>query len=243
MRILYSLPVLAMVAACGSGNASESSAAPSGVEGSRSFAATGFDKVALRGADNVVVKVGPAESVTARGDTAVLDRLKIEVVDGTLRIERRERDGVLSWRKGDKPVLVTVTLPRLVGAVVAGSGDMDVDRAHATSFAASVAGSGNLRIVDLTADATALNIAGSGDATIGGRGQSIDISLAGSGDADMGGYKAAHARISLAGSGDVKAGVDGTADVSLIGSGDVEIVGKAACTVSKLGSGAVRCGG
>ena len=241
MRILYSLPILAMVAACGSGNATESSAAPSGVQGSRSFAATGFDKVALRGSDDVIVRVGPAESVTASGDTAVLDRLKIEVVDGTLRIGREKQGGVMSWRKGDKGAVVTVTLPRLAAAAVAGSGDMDVDHAQATSFSASIAGSGNLRIAELIADAASLSIAGSGDATIGGKGQSIDISVAGSGDADAGAFKTAHAKISIAGSGDVKAAVDGTADISLVGSGDVDIVGKAKCTVSRMGSGEVRC--
>lgn len=241
MRTLLSLIPFALAAsACASGNADEAEVQPSGVEGNRSFAASGFDKVALRGPDDIVVRVGPAASVSAVGDTAVLDRLEIEVVDGTLRVGRKENQRV-GWRRtGD--ATVTVTLPLLTGASVAGSGNMDVDRAEATDFDASVAGSGNLRIASLTAEAADISIAGSGDASVAGQARSIDVSIAGSGNVDASSLKSERADISIAGSGNIRAAVDGEAEVSILGSGDVEITGKATCEVSKLGSGEVRCG-
>lgn len=240
MRKVLSLFPLAL-AACTMGNANEAEVQPSGVDGNRSFAASGFDKVALRGPDRVIVKVGPAMSVSAVGDTAILDRLEIEVVDGTLRVGRKESQGI-GWRKGGEAT-VTVTLPALTAASVAGSGDMDVDRAQAASFDASIAGSGNLRIASLTADSASINVAGSGDARIAGQAQSVDVAIAGSGDVDLAGLKSERAGIAIAGSGNVRAGVTGEAEVSILGSGNVEISGGAKCTVSKLGSGEVRCPG
>lgn len=239
MRGLLAIVPASLLAACAaSGNAQE--ARLSGVEGSRSFNVSGFERVSLRGSDNVVVKVGPAASVTAKGDTAILDRLEIEVVNGELRVGREEG---FRWRGDQGSALVTVTLPRLTAASVAGSGDMDVDRAEASSFDAAIAGSGNLRIASLTADAAEISIAGSGNATIdAGRGKSLDVSIAGSGNADAAGFRSERADISIAGSGNARAAVDGEADISIIGSGDAEIIGNARCQVSKMGSGDARCG-
>lgn len=245
MRSVLSLiPLVIATAACASGNANEAEVQPSGVDGNRSFAATGFDKVALRGPDSVIVRVGPAASVSAAGDTAVLELLEIEVDNGTLKIDRKDRDedGGIGWRSREGSATVTVTLPSLTAASVAGSGDMEVDRAEATSFDASVAGSGNLRIASLTAEAADISIAGSGDTSVAGQARSVDISIAGSGNVDAAGLKSERADISIAGSGNVRAGVDGEAEVSIMGSGDVEITGNATCDVSKMGSGEVRCG-
>lgn len=208
--------------------------------GTRSFAARGFDRVALRGADNVVVRVGVAESVTATGPDDVLDRLEVEVVNGELRIGR-EKKWKLGWSRDSKPAVITVTLPRIRGASVAGSGDMDVDRAQANAFEGSVAGSGNLSVNRLQAASASLSIAGSGNASVTGQAGSVDISVAGSGNMSAGGLKAERAKIRIAGSGDVRAQVSGEADVSILGSGDVDLVGNPRCRVSKMGSGEVRC--
>lgn len=236
------LPILAVAAitltACGVVHAEGHDAGPAG---SRSFAARGFDRVELRGSDNVVVRVGAAESVTATGPTEVLDRLKIEVVNGELRVGR-EKDWRMGWSGSHKGATITVTLPRLRGASVAGSGDMQVDRVQTASFDGSIAGSGNLAIGSLQADAASLDIAGSGGASVTGQAKSIDVSIAGSGNLSAQGLKAERAKISIAGSGNVRAQVSGDADVSIMGSGDVELVGNPRCRVSKMGSGSVRCG-
>lgn len=209
--------------------------------GSRSFNVRGFDRVALRGSDNVVVKVGGAESVTATGPDDVLDRLEVKVVNGELRIAR-ESKWRFGWSSDRKPTVITVTLPQLRGASVAGSGDMAVDRAQAVSFEAEVAGSGNLSVNNLQADAASVSIAGSGNASLTGQARSVDISIAGSGDLSAKGLKAERAKISIAGSGNVRAQVSGEADVSIVGSGDVDLVGNPRCRISKMGSGDVRCG-
>lgn len=234
-HFLYPVSALILLSACGMAGGKTIQA--SGVKGDRNFALTGFDKVSLKGSDNVVVHVGGAESVHAEGDTAVLDQLDIDVQDSTLRIRRKQG---FSINGGD--ATITVTLPRLNGVSVAGSGDMNVDRPQTDNFSASVAGSATLEIAALTAESTTVEVAGSGDVKVAGTSRRTEISIAGSGTVDAGALKGEDARISIAGSGDVKSGADGTADISIKGSGDVDIVGKARCTVSKAGSGNVNCG-
>lgn len=229
------LGLAATLAACGMVQAESGT-------GSRSFGVRGFDRISLRGSDNVVVRVGSAESVTATGPKDVLDKLEITVIDGELRVGREKRWS-MGWSAEGKPAVITVTLPRLRGAAVAGSGDMQVDRAQATSFSGSIAGSGNLTIGSLQADAASISIAGSGDASMKGQARSLDISVAGSGNLNGAGLRSERAKINVAGSGNVEAYAEAEADVSIVGSGDVTLAGKAKCRVSKMGSGEVRCGG
>jgi hypothetical protein len=236
-RVTFVAAAAALLAGCGVVHAENHD----GGSGSRSFDARGFDRVSLRGSDNVVVRVGGTESVTATGPNDMLDKLEVKVVDGELRIGREKHWG-WNWSSNREPTLITVTVPRLRGASIAGSGDMKVDNVQAASFQGSVAGSGNLTIGALQADSASLDVAGSGDTSIAGVAKSIDVSIAGSGNVDARGLKSERAKISIAGSGDVRAAVSGEADVSIIGSGDVDIAGSARCRVSKMGSGDVRCG-
>jgi hypothetical protein len=237
------IAALALLAGCGvvhaQGNDGDGGGGPSAM---RSFAVRGFDRVTLRGSDNVVVRVGAAESVTATGPENELEKLEIVVRDGELRIGREKDSWKMGWSRDRRPVVVTVTVPRLRGASVAGSGDMQVDRVQAVSFEGGIAGSGNLRIAQLMADTASLNIAGSGDASVNGQAKSLDVSIAGSGNLEANGLRAERAKISIAGSGDVRAQVTDEADVSIIGSGDVRIAGRPRCRVSKMGSGDVTCG-
>ncbi len=234
IAILAALPLAACNFASGMSGAVVE---PSGTGATRNFDVTDFTAVSLRGSDDVEVKAG-AFSVTAQGDSALLDRLEIRKDGDTLRIGRK--DGEWKWG-GDKGAKIIVTLPSLVAADIAGSGDMVVDAAQG-AFKGSVAGSGNLTIARLAGDAASLSIAGSGDIRVtGGEAASIDASIAGSGDIDAAALKAKSASISIAGSGNVRAQVTGEANVSIVGSGDAEVTGGAKCSVSKMGSGAARC--
>lgn len=231
-----------LLGACGIGNAQDHKA--SGPQSTRSYDVRGFERVALRGSDDVIVKVGSAESVSVSGPADVLNELEVEVKNGELRLGRKRGNWGVNMRDARGHAVFTVTLPRLTGAAVAGSGDMSVDRAQAPAFSGAVAGSGNLRIAALQAETASFDIAGSGDTQIGGGGaRALTVSIAGSGDLDGAGFKAENAKISVAGSGNVRAGVAKDADVSIIGTGDVEIIGSAKCRVNKMGPGNVRCAG
>jgi hypothetical protein len=212
---------------------------PSGPSGTRSFDVSGFDAVELAGSDDVRIIAGPAFSVQATGPEKTLEKLKIEVNGSTLSIGRK-RSVSIGW-SNDKGALVTVTMPMIKGASIAGSGDMAVDSVAAPEFEADLAGSGNLTVKSAQVERLKVDLAGSGNVTLAGATKSIDVSIAGSGNVMAKDMNATDASISIAGSGNVDARATGAASISLLGSGDVNISGTANCKTSKMGSGEVRC--
>jgi hypothetical protein len=210
----------------------------SGTGVSRSFAASGFAGVELRGPDDVDVKTGQNFSVTAEGDPKVLDKLDIRVVDGTLRVGRK--DSKEQWFNNDHGARVHVVMPRLTSATVSGSGDLTAQRGEG-DFDGAIAGSGNLSVADLRANAADLSIAGSGNLSVAGSASKLSASIAGSGDIDAKRLTATSAEVSIAGSGNVLGTVKGPASVSIVGSGDAELGGGAKCSVNAVGSGEAHC--
>lgn len=206
----------------------------------RTYAVADFTEVDLRGADDIDIRVGPGFSVRADGDAEVLDHVKIEKVGNVLRVGRTRISG---WSWGGKGAKISITMPRLTQAAVAGSGDITVDRIAGARFEGSGAGSGSLSVGELAVDAATFSLAGSGDLKFKGTVKTLEISLAGSGDVDAGDLNASQAKVSIAGSGSVRAEVNGPAEVDVMGSGDVDLGAGAKCKISKMGSGSVRCGG
>lgn len=234
-HILLAFPAL-MLSSCGHAESGSSAT------GSRSFDLVGFEQVALRGSDDVHVVTGKSFSVSATGPQSELDQLEIEVDGDTLKVGRKSTSPWhIGWSRDSKGVVVTVTMPSIRGARLAGSGDMTVEGATADVFKGSLAGSGDLKLGNVQAKAVELNLAGSGDIEVSGKTGLVKISGAGSGDVRAKALEAETADISLAGSGSVGARATGDASVSILGSGDVEISGTNKCKTSKLGSGSVTC--
>lgn len=218
-----------------------------------------FDRVELKGPDRVIVRVGGAQSVAAAGDAAVLDTLEAAVEGGKLVIRRKGR-GVNIFGDADRAT-VTVTVPRLAGAAVGGSGEMNVDRVNGGDFEAAIGGSGDLRIGEVRArkleaaiggsgdirldrvdaDSVEMAIGGSGSVNAAGRARSVAASVAGSGDVLASRLEAETAEVSIAGSGTANVHARTAAEIAIVGSGDAVISGTARCKVSKVGSGEARC--
>jgi hypothetical protein len=243
MRFLL-FAALPLAAAC-SFHANDSDDGKPGVPGTgsgstRTYSVSGFNGIELRGSDDVDVRVGGAFSVTATGDSDVLDRLKIEKDGDSLRIGRRRDDG-FNWGKHGHAT-IHVTLPALSSVEVAGSGDVTVDKVTGNAFKGSMAGSGGLGVKDLATGSASISVAGSGDVTLAGKVGQFDVNVAGSGDIDAAGLTASQAKVSIMGSGNLKAAVNGPATVTVMGSGDVDLGPNATCKTTKMGSGSVTCG-
>lgn len=238
MRPILATALMFALAACSVGGESIGSAKASGEDGDRRFDLAGFDAVSLAGPDDVSVRVGPAFAVSARGDTGVLDTLDIKVDGKVLEIGRKR--GVRIGDGARNRIKVLVTLPRLSGATVAGSGNMDVDRV-AGAFSGDVIGSGTLKVAAIAAPEVRLGLTGSGDAELAGTAERLKVSLTGSGNANVRGLEVGTLDASVAGSGNVEATARTSADVSVLGSGDAIVHGPATCKTRTIGSGSVRC--
>lgn len=239
MRAALFLASVLVLAACGSADAQRGEAGSGGNAGQRSYQLSGFNSVSLSGSQDVIVQVGPDFSVRAEGDSEMLDRLDLKVKGESLQIGMKQGNW-LDFRNRSKTT-IHVTLPMIVAASVAGSGDMRIDRAEGDSFSAAVAGSGDLDVGALRVGQASFSIAGSGGIRASGAAGRASTSVAGSGDIDASRLEAQTASIAIVGSGDVRARVMRQADVSITGSGDVTISGPARCSVSKRGSGSVQC--
>ena len=205
----------------------------------RKFIVTGFDEIEVSGPFDVVVNVGKGASVRAAGDSKDLDRLKIEVVGGELRIGSKERRWT-DWSRSE-PTKVWVTVPALKAVSLAGSGDVQVDRIKGDAFTASIAGSGDLSIAAVAVTSASFSIAGSGDLVAAGSCRTAKVSIAGSGDVNIGGLRCQSLSANIAGSGGITANATQTAKLSIMGSGDITVSGGAKCDVNTMGSGSVRC--
>jgi hypothetical protein len=241
MRSLILLAAIPLIACSfhGGDNDSQPGVPASGQGTSRTYQVAGFNAVALKGADDADIRVGPAFSVRAEGPADRLDDLKIVKDGDTLKISRKSDH--MSWG-GGRDVKVFVTMPAITAASTAGSGDMTIDRVEGGAFTGSTAGSGDLSLAALKVDRLDLSIAGSGDISAAGTAGQASLSVAGSGNIAAGGLTAGGANVTTAGSGDITATVNGQAKVRMMGSGDVDLGGGATCNVTKLGSGVVTCG-
>ena len=209
---------------------------------SRNYAVGTFERIEVGGPYEVEVRTGVAPGVAATGPQEMIDRMVVEVKDGTLHIRPNSRNGFnMNW--GDRQVVrVQVGAQQLRAAELAGSGDIRIDRVSGDEFAGGVAGSGGLSLGQVEVGKLTFSIGGSGGIKAGqGRAGSQTLNIAGSGDIDASGIASDTAAVSVAGSGNVTAQARRTASVSIMGSGDVEVTGGAKCTVSKMGSGEARC--
>lgn len=238
---LTALPLMACNGDATIGSKSGTVVEAQGSGNARSYAARDFARIELRGADDIEVSTGGDFSVRAEGDPAILDQLEVRIDGDRLIVGRKDRAG---WNWGgddDGDVRILVSMPTIRGGMLAGSGDLTINRATG-DFDGDLAGSGDMTIGILQGGRADFSLAGSGTIAASGQIDRFELSIAGSGNFDAPGLTASNAEINIAGSGDVRALVNGDASIAIMGSGDVDLGPQARCNVNKLGSGDVRCG-
>ncbi len=230
--VLLAIPLVA----CGSGSAIGSSDA--GPQGERSFAVSGFTRVANSAPAEVRVTTGGDFSVRAKGGEKLLERLEIANENGTLRI--RVKKAAWEWGKNDKTT-VEITMPNIEGATIAGAGGMTIDRGSG-DFTGTISGAGDLTVGQVDGGNVTFDVSGAGDVAAAGTAQTLNASVSGAGSVRARELRVRAAEVSVAGAGSVDATVDGDARVSIAGVGSVDLGPRAKCSVSKSGLGSVTCG-
>lgn len=213
----------------------------SGNSASETRTAKGFQAISVRGAINLVVRLGTAERVTVQADDNLLPLVQT-LVEGrgdarTLRVQFKPGESLRS----KTPVVVTVDVIKLSAVASSGSGDISIEALKTPALALSISGSSDAKLRGLDTEQLTISIAGSGDVQAAGRASRLDVSIAGSGDVLTRELAAADVSISIAGSGDASVMAQNTISVSIAGSGDVEYGGGATLVRrSIVGSGSVR---
>lgn len=210
---------------------------------SRNYQVGNFTQVEVAGPFDVNIHTGANPGVSAKGNQQLIDRLEVEVRGNKLLIRpQNEHHWFGGWHWTHGRGTVSVTVPMIEAAMLAGSGDLDIDNVRGDRFEGQIAGSGGINLGSVQVGSLKLGIAGSGGATARqGTANQAEYEIRGSGDVDAQGVQVQALKASIAGSGGIKAHASGTADVEIMGSGDVNVTGGAKCTTSKAGSGSVTC--
>jgi hypothetical protein len=212
--------------------------APQGSGGERTYAVRDFDRVSLGAGGDVEVRVGSGYSVTATGSPDALDKILVERDGSALKLTRKRG---INWGNSGK-VRFLVTMPRIVGADIGGSGSILIDRAEGDRFTGNIGGSGQLDVRGLAVDKAEFSIGGSGDVAAQGTAKAVEVSIGGSGRVRAQPLRAETGEITIAGAGNVAATITRSAEVTIMGSGNVAVTGGAKCKVTKMGAGKVDCG-
>lgn len=174
-----------------------------------------FERIALRSAENVEVRVGGKTSVKVSGDDNLLELVETRVEGDTLVIESRG-----SYRT-KTPLLVEVQLPSLRHFALDGSADA--------------------RLSGIRGERLGVELNGSGDIEASGEVGELEVEVNGSGDADLGELRAKRVEAELNGSGDIDVAASEELRAEINGSGDIRYRGAPAKLRSEVnGSGDVE---
>ena len=218
MKKLFALPILIAVFAVGLTGCFKEHIIGSGSIISENRTISGsFQEIRVEGSMNVLVKQGDTVKVVAKDYANILPYLDIRVVGNALVISY-ENNAWINNSAGE----ITVTLPKLTGVEVTGSGDIGTI--------------GNFNFTDLS-----LNISGSGDFSFAGTCKTLNTRISGSGDIRAYDLPTETVTARISGSGNMQLNATRTLDATISGSGDIVYKGNpATVTKSISGSGSVR---
>ncbi|HEY6916094.1 MAG TPA: DUF2807 domain-containing protein [Allosphingosinicella sp.] len=205
----------------------------------RQYPVPDFTRIEVAGPFRVAVTVGGPSGISARGDIALLDRLRIDTIGQTLRI----RFGPSAGESGaGGPVEITVATRTLAAASLAGSGNLRIANVKGGAFSLTLGGSGSAAAEGLAVDRLNVAVRGSGAVRLSGTAKTTDAAIQGTASLDGEALTAGDARIASESAGAVRLTARRSASIAALGTGDVTVLGKPACTIDARGGGAVSCG-
>jgi hypothetical protein len=204
----------------------------------KTFDASGFDRVILEGFGDVYVQQGQTENLSVQTDDNLMSLLDIKVRGKELRLGIKPGFDI----SPSESITYNLTVQDLNGVTLAGSGNFYVEPVKSNSLVVSILGSGNIDIKGLNANNLSLDLNGSGNFTLADvNANKVDTSLRGSGDIKLEGNASAQS-ITISGSGNYLAGdlQTGSTDVSVPGSGNVTVWANDALNIKVSGSGDIQ---
>jgi Putative auto-transporter adhesin, head GIN domain len=181
----------------------------------RSIAGT-FTEIRIEGSANVKVRQGDSIEVMVKDFPNLLPFIRTTVSGNTLVVDIQSDTWI-----SNSVAEVTVTLPKLTGLEISGSGDI---------------GSVN----NLTCEDLGILISGSGDISLAGKGKKMNAKISGSGDVKTFDFICDDIKASVTGSGNMDLNAVKTLDATISGSGDITYKGTPSVNAQVTGSGRVR---
>ncbi len=189
-------------------------------------------------ADITLKQSSGSYKVTVEGQKNILALMKLEVVDGILKI---------GFEKGYNvnhrvPLKVTLEAPSFTSMGMSGSGNVNtIGTLSGDKMDIRLSGSGNFDIENLKYTNLNIGISGSGNVHLEGTAETVDLGISGSGDVRADNLKTQKAQCRVSGSGNISLNVTKELDASISGSGDIRYSGSPASVRTKVsGSGDIK---
>jgi hypothetical protein len=210
--IVVLIATVAMLTAC-------SVTTGSGKVVSESRTVSGFTKIDLSGAGDVIIEQNGTEALTIEAEDNLIPKLTSEVVNGTLRLgEKSNLTNHLT-----KPVTYRVSMKDVSGLMISGSGTVTAST--------------------ITAPSLAVDLSGSGKITVGGTVEQQHLKISGSGEYRAKDLQTKVASAEISGSGNATVTVSDKLDAQLSGSGQLTYYGNPPQVTREVsGSGRVTKG-
>jgi len=171
---------------------------------SQTFDVKGFTGIEVDGHVELDVSVGEKFAVEISGREADMERLKVEVVDGVLRISK-ERPKRVYRRDRSKEFHATISLPKLDSVKIDGMSDAEIRNIDSDNFSLTVDGHGEL--------------------ILSGKCGSAEIDIDGHAEIEGREFKCHDVTLNIDGHGEINLFADQTLAIDISGHGDVEIWG------------------
>ena len=204
----------------------------------KGFAKETFDGVELNGSFDVSISQGVQQNVLVLGNENIIDKLKMEVLNGVLYISL-EPGSYLNY-----DLEVRLTVPTVNYVSLSGSGDIKLGTfVEIDKLKMKLDGSGDIKsegVIEVLSD-TELELDGSGDIDLKLKSRSVVASLDGSGDIDLEGATLT-LKVALDGSGDIKTFKMESLETEafLEGSGNIDVYASKKLKATLNGSGDIR---
>jgi hypothetical protein len=213
-----------------------------------------FDAIENNESINIVITQGDSQEVIAEGHQNIIDRLKLDVVNHTWKID------LIRGNYRDFELTIYITVPTLTDVKLNGSGDVKINTfQNLTDLGLEINGSGNIENTEnISAENISVEISGSGYCQLNAIATKIESQISGSGNISLSGiisnqvieingsgqYSAFDclsdsADVRISGSGDTEISVNNLMDVDISGSGNVYYKGTPVFNINITGSGSV----
>ncbi len=252
-KLLLPLLISLLLSACGM-----SIVSGSGKIVSSQRTVSGYTRLVFDAPGELTITQNEKEALSIEGDDNLLGYIKTEVENGALRIYVVPGVAVLD---ATQPIRYTLSVKRLDGIALDGSGKIKSAKLEAERFALTMNGSGDITLGSLKVDNLDFYLNGSGSLQFDTlNAQKVTLGMNGSGGVEIEALSADELQATVNGSGkyalkgkvtrqglrslgsgkyDAHALQSGQADISIIGSGDSQVWATETLSISILGSGNV----
>ena len=185
---------------------------------------SGFERVQVDGAGELIITQGEEESLEIRAEDNIIDELTSDVSNGTLVLGYRDnflRNSIIPTER----ITYTLNLIDLSEVTINGAADLEIDALETGSLVLEINGAGQVSIDQFTADSLSVQISGTSTIEIAGQVADQSITIDGAGNYQAGDLETNRTTVNINGLGNATVWAVETLDISIDGGGNLRYYG------------------